>query len=95
MLPDPAGATTIRARPTGSARSDPRHDLAVHHREDGVVPTGPGPPCGDQATAGPGERGVALWPIAAGLAAGLGVLTVGWNRWRRDPAVVLRGAVRP
>jgi hypothetical protein len=36
----------------------------------------------------PPHRGVALWPLAAGLGAGLGVLAVGWSRWRG-------GTVRP
>jgi Uncharacterized protein conserved in bacteria (DUF2330) len=30
----------------------------------------------------PPGRAVALWPLAAGLGAGLGVLAVGWSRWR-------------
>lgn len=43
----------------------------------------------------PSGRGVALWPLAAGLGAGLGVLAVGWPRRRREPGVAAGGAVRP
>jgi hypothetical protein len=32
----------------------------------------------------PPGRAVALWPLAAGLGAGLGVLAVGWSRWRGE-----------
>jgi hypothetical protein len=43
----------------------------------------------------PPGRGVALWPLAAGVGAGLGVLAVGWPRRRREPGVAAGGAVRP
>jgi hypothetical protein len=80
----------------GAPAAELDYDLAVSDRP-GVTPSlvDAGVEAPEAVPVLPPGRGVALWPLAAGLGAGLGVLTVGWSRWRRDPAVVTRGAVRP
>jgi hypothetical protein len=72
------------------------YDLAVSNRP-GVTPS-----LVDAGVDGPRAvpvlppgRGVALWPVAAGVGAGLGVLAVGWSPRRREPGVAAGGAVRP
>jgi hypothetical protein len=80
----------------GAPAAELDYDLAVSDRP-GVTPSlvDAGVEAPEAVPVLPPGRGVALWPLAAGLGAELGVLTVGWSRWRRDPAVVTRGAVRP
>jgi hypothetical protein len=72
------------------------YDLAVSNRP-GVTPSlvDAGVDAPRAVPVLPPGRGVALWPLAAGLGAGLGVLAVGWPRRRREPGVAAGGAVRP
>ncbi len=61
------------------------YDLAVSSRP-GVTPSlvdaGVGQP--DAVPVLPASGDVPVWPLAAALGAGLGVLAVGWSRWRAD-----------
>jgi hypothetical protein len=72
------------------------YDLAVSNRP-GVTPSlvDAGVDAPRAVPVLPPGRGVALWPLAAGVGAGLGVLAVGWPRQRREPGVAAGGAVRP
>jgi hypothetical protein len=72
------------------------YDLAVSNRP-GVTPSlvDAGVDAPRAVPVLPPGRGVALWPLAAGVGAGLGVLAVGWPRRRREPGVAAGGAVRP
>ena len=68
------------------------YDLAVSDRP-GVTPSLVDAGVGDAEAVPvlPPARGVALWPLAAGLGAGLGVLAVGWSRRRQERAVAAAG----
>jgi hypothetical protein len=63
------------------------YDLAVSATTNGtpsVTDTGVPQPQTVAVGSG-GAQHVAWWPVAAGMAAGLAVVAVGWGVWRRDP----------
>jgi Uncharacterized protein conserved in bacteria (DUF2330) len=65
--------------------ADLDYDLAVSATA-GVTPSlvDAGVPEPEAIPVGSGDAGLAWWPLAAGVAAGAAILSVGWLRWRRD-----------